>query len=50
MQIKIEDNDENKILEDLNIVQGSTIHLQDKRYANKQKVTKKEIDWAKMTL
>ena len=46
----IPDGSDQSILEDLNIVQGTQIHLQDSRLANAAKVSKSDIDWAKMTL
>lgn len=38
------------VLEDLDIVQGSLIHLQDTRLINRKKFNRSEIDWAKMTM
>ena len=49
MKVTFAKEDESKVLEDLNIVQGSKIHLQDVRYCSQAKLTKPEIDWVKMT-
>ena len=42
--------DDESILEDINVVQGSIIHLQDRGMVNRAKNNKTEIDWSKMTL
>ena len=42
--------DDDAILEDINVVQGSIIHLQDRGMVNRAKYNKTEIDWSKMTL
>ena len=49
MQKTLTPEDDNKSLEELNIVQGTIIHLQDSKLANQAKVSKSEIDWSKMT-
>jgi hypothetical protein len=45
--VTLGEESDHKILEDLGVVQGSVIHLQDARLAN-PKQHKEEIDWAKM--
>ena len=45
--VLLADDSDTKILEDLGIVQGSIIHLQDAKLAN-PKQNKEEIDWAKL--
>ena len=47
VMITLEEDSDLKILEDIGIVQGSIIHLQDQRYFN-PKQNKQEIDWGKM--
>lgn len=45
---KLTEADDDKILEDINIVQGTVIHLQDARLVNKAKYNRGEIDWTKL--
>jgi hypothetical protein len=45
---RLSEGDDQKILEDLRIVQGTVIHLQDARLLNKAKYNKGEIDWTKL--
>ena len=42
--------DDESILEDINVVQGSIIHLQDRGMVHRAKYNKTEIDWGKVTL
>ena len=48
--IKLTEADDDKILEDLNVVQGTVVHLQDARLVNKAKYNRGEIDWTKLTV
>ena len=45
---KLAEADDQKILEDLQIVQGTVIHLQDARLVNKAKYNRGEIDWTQL--
>ena len=47
--IRLTDADDDRILEDIGIVQGTVIHLQDARSVSRAKYNKGEIDWTKMT-
>ena len=47
--IRLTDADDGRILEDIGIVQGTVIHLQDARSVSRAKYNKGEIDWTKMT-
>ena len=48
--IRLTDADDGRILEDIGIVQGTVIHLQDARSVSRAKYNKGEIDWTKMTV
>jgi len=48
--IRLTAADDDRILEDIGIVQGTVIHLQDARSVSRAKYNKGEIDWTKMTV